>query len=76
MVYSLHMGRTNVDIDDQLVRRVMLRYGLQTKRAAIDLALRRLDLEPMDVQEAIAMRGSGWDGDLRKQRAGWLPRTP
>ncbi len=53
----------------------MSRYDLKTKRAAIDLALRRLDMEPMGTQEALAMRGSGWDGDLSEQRSGWLPRT-
>jgi Arc/MetJ family transcription regulator len=42
----------------------MKRYGLPTKRAAIDFALRRLDLEPMSDEEALAMQGTGWDGDL------------
>ena len=58
------MGRTNVEIDDRLIRRVMRRYGLKTKRAAIDLALRHLDVEPMSREEALAMQGGGWDGDL------------
>jgi Arc/MetJ family transcription regulator len=70
-VYVLHMARTNIEIDEKLVRRVMRRYGLKTKRAAVDLALRRLDLEPMGRQEALAMRGSGWDGDLDELRAGY-----
>ncbi|MGH3048514.1 MAG: type II toxin-antitoxin system VapB family antitoxin, partial [Gaiellaceae bacterium] len=30
------MGRTNIDLDDALVARVMRRYGLRTKRAAVD----------------------------------------
>lgn len=38
--------------------RVMQRYGLRTKRAAIELALRRLDVEPMNRDEALAMRGA------------------
>jgi Arc/MetJ family transcription regulator len=53
----------------------MRRYGVPTKRAAIDLALRRLDLEPMDRDEALAMRGSGWEGDLEELRAGYLPSS-
>ncbi len=69
------MARTNVEIDDGLVGRVMSRYGLNTKRAAIDLALRRLDMEPMSEREALDMRGSGWEGDLSEQRSGWLPRA-
>ena len=71
-MYALHMSRTNVDVDDAVIARVMHRYGLRTKRAAIDLALRRLDLEPMDRAEALAMRGSGWEGDLDELRAGYL----
>jgi Arc/MetJ family transcription regulator len=50
----------------------MRRYGLKTKRSAIDLALRRLDLEPMSRDEALAMRGSGWDGDLEELRGRYL----
>jgi Arc/MetJ family transcription regulator len=69
------MGRTNIEIDDGLVQRVMARYGVSTKRAAVDLALQRLDLEPMDRDQALAMRGSGWEGDLKELRDG-LPRRP
>jgi len=68
-VYALHIGRTNVEIDEALARRVMRRYGLATKRAAIDFALRRLDLEPMGEEEALAMQGTGWDGDLDALRS-------
>jgi Arc/MetJ family transcription regulator len=41
------VSRTNIDIDDQLVAKVMRRYGLSSKRAAVDLALRRLAGEPL-----------------------------
>lgn len=58
------MSRTNIDIDERLMQRVMRRYGLRTKRAAVDFALRRLDVEPLTKEEALAMRGSGWDADL------------
>lgn len=64
--------RTNIEIDDELVERIMHRYGVSTKRAAVDLALRRLDLEPMDRDEALAMQGTGWDGDLDELRGGYL----
>jgi Arc/MetJ family transcription regulator len=73
-VYPLHIARTNVEIDEELVQRVMRRYGLSTKRSAIDLALRRLDIEPMSRDEALTMRGSGWDGDLEALRGGY-PRS-
>jgi Arc/MetJ family transcription regulator len=58
------MGRTNIEIDDELVGRVMRRYRLPSKRAAVDLALRRLVGEPMSRDEALAMEGAGWTGDL------------
>jgi Arc/MetJ family transcription regulator len=62
------MARTNIDIDDDLVRRAMLRYGLRTKREAVDLALRRLVGEPLSLEEALEMEGSGWQGDLDELR--------
>ena len=62
------MTRTNIDIDDDLVRRAMLRYGLRTKREAVELALRRLVGEPLSLEEALAMEGSGWQGDLDELR--------
>jgi Arc/MetJ family transcription regulator len=64
------MARTNVEVDEELIQRVMRRYGLRTKQAAIDCALRRLDVEPMTRDEALAMRGTGWDGDLEDLRGG------
>jgi Arc/MetJ family transcription regulator len=62
------MGRTNIDIDDDLVRRAMLRYGLRTKREAVDLALRRLVGEPLSLEGALEMEGSGWEGSLNELR--------
>lgn len=68
------MSRTNIDIDDAVVRTVMSTYGLRTKREAVDFALRRLIVEPMTRKEALAMRGVGWAGDLEELRAGLGPR--
>jgi Arc/MetJ family transcription regulator len=63
------MGRTNIEIDDELIERVMRRYRLPSKRAAVELALRRLAGEPMSREEALAMEGAGWSGDLEDLRA-------
>lgn len=63
------MTRTNIEIDDEACRRVMTRFGLRTKREAVDLALRRLAGEPLGLDEARAMRGTGWDGDLDQMRS-------
>jgi len=61
--------RTNIDIDDDLVARVMRRFSLPSKRAAVDLALRRLLGEPMSRDEILAMQGVGWSGDLEGIRS-------
>jgi Arc/MetJ family transcription regulator len=58
------MTRTNIEINDDLVTEAMRRYGLHSKRAAVDLALRRLVGEALTREEALAMEGAGWDGDL------------
>lgn len=63
------MARTNVDIDDQACAEVMRRYRLATKREAINYALRSLAAEPLSLDEARALRGSGWEGDLDTMRA-------
>ncbi|WP_448638423.1 type II toxin-antitoxin system VapB family antitoxin [Geodermatophilus sp. URMC 63] len=64
------MGRTNIDIDDDLVGRAMRRYGLRTEKDAIDFALRQVSAAPMTPREMHAIRGSGWDGDLDAIRRG------
>jgi Arc/MetJ family transcription regulator len=66
------MSRTNIELDDRLIERVMDRYRLPSKRAAVDFALRRLDFEPLSRDQALAMRGTGWDGDLEQLRGGYL----
>ncbi len=70
LVYNMCMSRTNVNIDDQACAEVMRRYRLSTKREAINFALRTLAAEPATLEEALAMRGSGWDGDLEAMRSG------
>lgn len=50
--------RTNIEIEDTYVQAIMDRYGVRTKTAAIDLALRHLAGQPMTVDEARAMRGA------------------
>lgn len=62
------MSRTNIELDDTLVEMAMRRYGLRTKREAVQLALERLVGGVMTKEQALAMRGSGWDGDLDEIR--------
>ena len=62
------MSRTNIDIDDEACATVMRRYRLATKREAVNFALRALAAEPLDIDEARKLRGSGWNGDLEQMR--------
>jgi Arc/MetJ family transcription regulator len=62
------MGRTNIDIDDELVAEAMRRYNLKTKREAVDLALRRLVGPRLTTEEIRSLRGIGWEGDIDEIR--------
>ena len=68
-VYHWCMSRTNIDVDEVACAEVMRRYGLATKRAAVNFALRQLASEAVSVDGARALRGSGWEGDLDELRA-------
>lgn len=63
------MSRINVNINDDACAEVMRRYRLTTKQEAINFALRTLAADPLDVEEARRMRGSGWDVDLDELRS-------
>ena len=56
--------RTNIEIEDEYVDRIMARYGVRTKREAVELALRHLAGQPMTREEALAMRGAGAIGEV------------
>lgn len=64
------MTRTNIDIDDALVAEVMRRFGVATKREAVDLALRRSVGVPLTREFLLGLRGVGWAGDLDELRSG------
>jgi len=65
------MARTNIDIDETLVTEVMSRYRLESKRSAVDFALRSLVAQPLSRDEILAMRGSGIEFDNDEVESGW-----
>jgi len=69
-VYCWCMARTNIDIDEEACAAVMERFHVRTKREAVNLALRLVAGEALDLEAARSLRGSGWDGDLEEMRAG------
>ena len=62
------MARTNIDIDEEACAEIMRRYQLDTKREAVNFALRTLAAEPLSLDKAKGLKGSGWDGDLDTMR--------
>ena len=50
--------RMSIEIDDAYIQTIMDRYGVHTKTAAVDLALRHLAGQPMTREAALAMRGA------------------
>ena len=69
VVHSLCMTRTNIEIDDDACAAVMRRYGLRSKRDAVNFALREL-AAVSSADRARELKGSGWEGDLDQLRAG------
>jgi Arc/MetJ family transcription regulator len=63
------MSRTNIDIDDALTAEVMRRFGVTTKKAAVDLALRRLVGVPLSREFLLSLEGVGWEGNLEDLRS-------
>jgi Arc/MetJ family transcription regulator len=67
--------RTNIDIDDRLMRRAMRSNGARTKRATVEAGLRLL----IQIHQQTAIRRIRgkvrWDGDLRKSRMGRQPSS-
>ncbi|OBF98904.1 antitoxin [Mycolicibacter sinensis] len=67
-MYCWCMARTNIEIDDELTAEVMRRFGVTTKKAAVDLALRRLVGAPLTREFLLGLEGVGWAGDLDELR--------
>jgi Arc/MetJ family transcription regulator len=62
--------RTNIEIDDHLMREVLRLTGLGTKRAAVDFAMRELVARHQQLG-VLKLRGRiQWEGDLDVSRQG------
>ena len=61
--------RLEVDVKEDLLEAVRERYHLTSRRATVEFALRRAAVRPMSKEEALAMEGVGWDGDLEAMRS-------
>jgi Arc/MetJ family transcription regulator len=62
--------RTNIEIDDRLMREAMRRSGAPTKKAAVEEAL-RLMVRTLSQTSIRRLKGKvKWDGDLDQSRLG------
>ena len=68
--YSENDMRTNIDIDDDLMRQAMRSSGARTKRAVVEEALRLL-IRTHGQASMRRLRGKvSWEGDLESSRLG------
>jgi Arc/MetJ family transcription regulator len=61
--------RTNIDLDERLLKRVMRGSGTRTKKAAVDVAMRTY-VEMLDQQKALdrLWGAAKWEGNLEQSR--------
>lgn len=73
------MGRTNIELDDELVEAAMELTGARTKREVVDIALHRLVEKGTLYRSIRDMRGKlDWEGDIdtwRSARSGRAATT-
>ena len=67
---ALRFVEVTVRVLESDVEAVRRRYGLRNWDAAVRDAVCRQAVVPMTKEEALAMQGVGWDGDLDEMRAG------
>ena len=67
-VIQVHKVRTNIEIDDKLMKDALRVTGAKTKKEAVELGLRSL-LDLRAQEKARALRGKiTWEGDLNAMR--------
>ena len=70
LTHRSHTMRTNIEIDDRLMRQAMRRGGARTKRATVEKALRLL-IQTEGQGSIRRLRGKvDWQGDLNASRLG------
>ena len=56
--------RTNIDIDDALMEEAMKAGNFSTKRETVEAGLKMLAQRNKAYSAALALAGTGWEGDL------------
>ena len=64
------MGRTNIVIDDELMKTCLQATGFKTKKSLVDYALREVLRHEMQA-ELLQLKGKiDWEGDISQMRKG------
>jgi len=63
--------RTNIEIDDDLLKEAMAATGQATKRATVEEALRRVVRLHRQKRALEDLKGVGWEGNLDAMRKDW-----
>jgi Arc/MetJ family transcription regulator len=62
------MSRTNINLDERLIREGLRVFGCKSKRELVNLALRKL-LKKAKRKEILTLRGQiKWEADLKELR--------
>ena len=73
-LYTLEAAmRTNIDIDDKLLKKAMQATGFKTKKAVVEEALEQLVREREGRAALQRLWGIGWEGDLDEMRRDFMP---
>lgn len=70
MMCTMLCMRTNIEIDDDVIREVQRLTGVRTKREAVDLALRELVARHRRLGILELSGRVHWEGDLSASRMG------
>jgi len=63
--------RTNIEIDDELLKEAMAATDQTTKRATVEEAWRRVVRLHRQKRALEDLKGIGWEGDLDEMRENW-----
>ena len=67
-MYAIHMKRTNLVLDEDLLEAAVRLSGAKTYSKAVDMALRDF-VRRIKARQILALRGSGlWEGNLAEMR--------
>ncbi len=62
------MKRTNIVLNESLVKEALKLSGIKTRREVVDAALQMLVRQKKQVRMIRRLKGIGWEGDLDQMR--------